>query len=176
MSAVLVLDIGMQPLRVQSWQDAITDVFLGKAEVVHYSADKTIRSVHREWPMPSVVRLLRNFKRDRVKTKFSRINVYARDNFTCQYCGKQKLTNNFSYDHVIPRAQGGRTTWENIVTCCSGPDGCNIKKGNRTPEQAGMKLLSIPKKPRFLPNIQVPIERNAPPEWRHYWKAPLIEE
>jgi len=172
MSAVLVLDVGMQPLRVQSWQDAITDVFLGKAEIVHYSADKTIRSVNREWRMPSVVRLLRSFKRDRLRVKFSRINVYARDNFTCQYCGVRGQTQDLNLDHVVPRAQGGRTTWENVVCSCVP---CNTAKADKTPAQAGMKLLSQPKKPYQLPEIKVPLDRRAPPEWRYYWKGALTE-
>jgi 5-methylcytosine-specific restriction endonuclease McrA len=172
MNAVLVLDVGMQPLRVQSWQSAMCDFFLGKVEIIHYSADKTIRSVNREWPMPSVVRLVRSFKRDRLRTKFSRINVYARDGFVCQYCATRFNTEELTFDHVVPRAQGGRTTWENVVTCCVS---CNRVKADRTPVQAGMKLLTQPKKPHYLPSITVPLDRSAPPEWRYYWKGALTE-
>lgn len=170
MSAVLVLDVGMQPLLVQSWQKAITNVFLGKAEIVEYSRDKTIRSVSQEWKMPSVIRMLSPFKRSRMRVKFSRIGVYARDGFRCQYCGNQKSTEELSYDHVVPRAQGGKTSWENIVTACIT---CNTHKGNRTPEQAGMRLLSTPKKPHHLPAIQVSISKGTPPEWKDYWNVAL---
>lgn len=172
MSAVLVLDIGYNPLRVQSWQDAITDVFLGKAEVVHYSADKTIRSVNREWRMPSVVRLVKSFRRDRHRVKLSRINVYARDNFTCQYCGTKGETQSLNLDHVVPRSRGGMTTWENVVCSCIP---CNNRKADRTPAQAGMKLLSQPKQPRQVPEIKVPLDKRAPAEWRYYWKGVLTE-
>ena len=170
MSAVLVLDVGMQPLRVESWQKAITDLFLGKTIVIEQSQDRTIRSVNREWPMPSVVKLVRGFSRSKFKIKFSRIGVYARDGFKCQYCGRQKPTELLSYDHVVPRAQGGKTTWENIVCACSD---CNKIKANRTPKEAGMKLLSTPKRPYHLPQILVPLDRNAPKEWQNYWRMPL---
>jgi 5-methylcytosine-specific restriction endonuclease McrA len=170
MSAVLVLDVGMQPLRVESWQKAITDLFLGKTIVIEHSQDKTIRGVDREWPMPSVVKLVRGFSRSKYKIKFSRIGVYARDGFQCQYCGQRGPTELLSYDHVLPRAQGGKTTWENIVTACVD---CNRAKANRTPAQAGMKLLSVPKRPYWLPQICVPLDRHAPKEWQNYWRRPL---
>jgi 5-methylcytosine-specific restriction endonuclease McrA len=171
-AAVLVLDIGMQPHRVVSWQDAMCDIFLGKVEVVEYSKDKTIRGVNRTWPMPSVVRILRSFKRDRLRTKFSRINVYARDGFVCQYCGTKSMTEELTFDHVIPRAQGGKTTWENVVTCCIP---CNREKADKTPTQAGMRLRSIPKKPHYLPSIMVRIGKDTPPEWKNYWRTELSE-
>jgi 5-methylcytosine-specific restriction endonuclease McrA len=174
MTAVLVLDIGMQPLKVQPLKKAIKSLVKGKTEVIEYSRDRTIRSGSEEFPAPSVLRLLRPLKWKRFRIKFSRINVYARDNFTCQYCGKQFPTEELSYDHVLPRAQGGTTCWENIVTCCSGPSGCNIKKGSQTPEQAGMPLLSTPRRPTNLPMISVAIDKNTPPEWRDYWKVPLL--
>jgi 5-methylcytosine-specific restriction endonuclease McrA len=170
MTAVLVLDVGMQPLHVQSWKKAMKSLLKGKTEVIEYSRDKTIRCESREMPMPSVVRLLRPLKWKRFRIKFSRINVYARDGFTCQYCKDQLPTEELSYDHVIPRAQGGKTCWENIVTACIP---CNRSKANQTPDQAGMKLLSTPKRPTYLPVISVAIDRNTPPEWRNYWKVSL---
>lgn len=173
MTAVLVLDIGMQPLKVQPWKKAIKSLIKGKVEVVEYSRDKTIRSENYETPMPSVVRLLRPLKWKRFRIKFSRINVYARDGFVCQYCGEQKPTEELSYDHVIPRAQGGITCWENITTACIR---CNTFKGNRTPAEAGMKLLSVPRRPSVLPVISVAIDKNTPPEWRNYWRIPLVDK
>ena len=169
-AAVLVLDVGWVPLRVEPWQRIVCDMFLGKVEVIEYSADKTIKGVNRTWPMPSVVRLVRSFKRDRLRTKFSRINVYARDGFRCQYCGERKDTEDLTFDHVVPRAQGGKTTWENVVACCVP---CNSGKANRTPSQAGMRLLAIPRKPRYLPAIMVPLDKHAPPEWENYWRTKL---
>lgn len=171
-SAVLFLDQSWRPLRVESWQRAIADVMLGKCEVVDYSADRTIQGVNRTFPMPSVVRVVRHFKRDRIRLKFSRLNIYARDAFTCQYCGARRQTEELTFDHVIPRSRGGRTCWENIVACCIG---CNSEKADRTPAEAGMRLLSVPKKPHYLPTIQVRGMGAAdiPAAWRPYWTGTL---
>ena len=118
MTIVLFLDSDWQPLRVEPWTRAITDLFLGKIEVIEYSRDRTIKGVGREYPMPAVVRLLRRFRRDRQAIKFSRLNIYTRDRFTCQYCGLQLLAEDLTFDHVVPRSAGGRTAWDNIVTAC----------------------------------------------------------
>jgi HNH endonuclease len=97
---------------------------------------------------PSVVSLLNPIGNIKRGVKFSRINIFTRDGFRCQYCGEQKRMSALNYDHVKPRVQGGKTVWENIVTACYP---CNSKKANRTPEQAGMKLLRQPHKPKSLP-------------------------
>jgi 5-methylcytosine-specific restriction endonuclease McrA len=170
-AAVLFLDQSYRPLRVEPWQHAITDLFLGKVEVVEYSRDRTIQGVGRTHRMPAVVRLLRSFRRDRIRIKFSRLNIYARDAFTCQYCAVRKATEDLTFDHVMPRSRGGRTTWENIVTCCVD---CNAEKADRTPDQAGMRLLARPRKPQFLPAITVKMDaRQIPEEWRGYWSSTL---
>lgn len=88
-AAVLVLDVGMRPLRVEAWQKVICDLFLGKVEVIEYSRDRTIQGASRAWPLPSVVRVVKQFKRDRVQVRFSRLNIYTRDNFVCQYCSRR---------------------------------------------------------------------------------------
>ena len=170
--AVLFLDQSYRPLRVESWQRAIADLILGKTEIVEYSADRTIQGVGRTYPMPSVVRVLRHFKRDRIRLRFSRLNIYARDAFTCQYCGGRRQTEDLTFDHVTPRSRGGRTTWENIVACCIP---CNAEKADRTPGEADMKLLSIPRKPHYLPAIAVRGMGAAdiPETWRPYWTGVL---
>ena len=170
-AAVLVLDVGMRPLRVESWERAICDFFLGKVEVVEYSKDKTIHSATRVWSLLSVVRLANSFKRDRIRVKFSRVNIYTRDGFKCQYCNRRFMSEDLTFDHVIPRSRGGRTVWENIVSCCSL---CNKRKGDRTPLEAGMRLLHLPKKPAYLPAITVKMDtRNMPSEWVPYWTTAL---
>jgi 5-methylcytosine-specific restriction endonuclease McrA len=131
-AAVLVLDVGMRPLRVENWQRVICDFFLGKVEVLEYSKDRTIQGVSRAWPMPSVVRVLHNFKRDRIRVKFSRLNIYTRDGSKCQFCGTRFESEELTFDHVIPRSRGGKTTWENIVTACVP---CNKQKSNRLPAE-----------------------------------------
>jgi len=171
MTIVLFLDVDWQPLRVEPWTRAITDLFLGKVEVIEYSRDRTIKGVTRHVPMPAVVRVLRRFRRDRQAIRFSRVNVYTRDGFACQYCGARMATEELTFDHVVPRAAGGRTTWENIVTCCVP---CNRAKANRTPEQARMPLRRRPAKPRYLPTVTVRMDRRqVPEEWRPYWNVVL---
>jgi 5-methylcytosine-specific restriction endonuclease McrA len=171
MHAVLFLDVDWQPMRVDSWPRAITALFLGKIEVVEYSRDRTIKGVGREYPMPAVVRVLRRFRRDRMVIRFSRLNIYARDRFTCQYCGARLLSEDLTFDHVVPRSAGGRTVWDNIVTACVP---CNGRKANRTPRAAKMTLRRRPAKPRSLPVVTVRMdERDVPAEWRPYWSAPL---
>ena len=106
-------------------------------------------------------------------TPFSRANIYARDNHTCQYCSETLPTSDLTFDHVVPVAHGGRKDWENIVTCCIP---CNRKKGGRTPAEAGMKLQRPPRKPNSAPAIRITIGlRNAPESWRDYlyWNAEL---
>jgi 5-methylcytosine-specific restriction endonuclease McrA len=171
MTAVLFLDSDYRPLRVESWERAICDFFLGKVEVLHYSHDKTIQGASRAYPMPSVVRVLKRFKRERIRIKFSRLNIYARDRFTCQLCGQKFMAEDLTFDHVIPRSKGGRTTWENIVTACVG---CNSKKADRTLAEAGMRLLSKPKKPTYLPSVTVRMNvSNIPEDWKVYWSTNL---
>jgi 5-methylcytosine-specific restriction endonuclease McrA len=171
MNAVLFLDADWRPMRVDAWTRAITDLFLGKIEVIEYSRDRTIKGIGREYPMPAVVRVLRRFRRERMVIKFSRLNIYMRDRFTCQYCGERFLSEDLTFDHVVPRSAGGRTAWDNIVTACVP---CNARKANRTPREARMKLLRRPAKPRYLPVVTVRMDgREVPPEWRPYWSAPL---
>jgi 5-methylcytosine-specific restriction endonuclease McrA len=98
---------------------------------------------------------------------------FARDNHSCQYCGEGFSTNELTFDHVVPVAQGGRKDWENIVTCCVT---CNRRKGGRTPAEAGMHLVRWPKRPASVPAIRITIGmRNAPDSWRDflYWNAEL---
>lgn len=106
--------------------------------------------------------------------KFSRINVFTRDGFRCMYCGASKKTTELNYDHVTPRQQGGRTIWENIVTSCYP---CNGRKANRTPEQAGMRLVRKPYKPKTLPMTGPRFDfRELPAHWLPYVVSMLGEE
>jgi 5-methylcytosine-specific restriction endonuclease McrA len=125
--------------------------------------------------LPSVIRLLRfvKIKRRIDYVPFSRANIYARDNHTCQYCAEIFPTSELTFDHVTPVAQGGRKDWENIVTCCVT---CNRKKGGRTPGEAGMRLLRPAKRPHSAPAVRITIGlREAPESWRDYlyWNVEL---
>lgn len=172
---VLVLDQGYQPHRIVSWQCAITMLFRGVVEVIE-EYDEDVRSVTFVMKMPAVVRLLRRISRRRA-VRFSRMNVLLRDGFRCQYCGHKFQMRQLNYDHVIPRAQGGKTCWENIVVSCFD---CNHKKASRTPEQAKMHLLKTPERPKSLPLTAFRIDEyeDAPSVWRNYlyWHGALEEE
>jgi 5-methylcytosine-specific restriction endonuclease McrA len=168
----LLLDQALQPLKAVSWQKAITLLSLGKIEVIS-EYDGFVRSPTLVLKMPAVARLLRVFKRFRKPVKFSRISIFARDKFYCQYCGNKGTINNLTYDHVIPRGQGGKTEWGNIVSCCGC---CNKNKANRTPAQANMKLLNTPKRPNWVPAIEIQLSNQSfPNQWREflYWTTPL---
>lgn len=168
----LVLDQGYAPVDVVPWHRAITLLFLGKVEVVE-SYQRDVRCTTYVIKVPAVVRLLRAIRRHRKPVKFSRVNVYGRDNYRCQYCGDKRPISELTYDHVLPRSHGGRTTWENIVTACTD---CNGRKADRTPERAGMRLLKKPVQPASEPAIVVTISRaSAPDAWRDYlyWTGEL---
>lgn len=108
--------------------------------------EKGMRSVNAVYRIPEVIQYTRYDKLPTQKVHYNRRTIYRRDNNTCQYCGKRKPGGELSLDHVVPRCQGGLTTWENIVVACTD---CNAKKAGRTPKEAGMKLLREPKKPRY---------------------------
>jgi 5-methylcytosine-specific restriction endonuclease McrA len=140
-------------------------VYLDKVEVV-VSYREEIRSPSTSIRMPAVVRLKRKVAAEKRGPKFSRFNVYLRDGFACCYCDIKLPMARLTYDHVIPRAQGGRTEWENIVTACSD---CNMRKGNRTPDQCGMFPRRRAHRPAFLPLLPPAIDVNrAPAEWREF--------
>lgn len=172
MEQTLVLDQSYSPVKVVPWWRAIQLLTLGKVEVIE-EYDREVRSTYLVMKVPAVVRLLRAFRRHRKPVKFSRINIYARDGYKCQYCGARKRTDDLTYDHVLPRSRGGRTAWDNIVTSCSG---CNLKKADRTPAEAGMRLRREPSQPVDVPAVLIQVSRDSAPEaWRDYlyWTGEL---
>jgi 5-methylcytosine-specific restriction endonuclease McrA len=171
MERTLLLNQGYEPLSTISWQRAISLLTLGKVEVIE-EYDRDIRSAFLVIKMPAVVRLISFFRRRKHQVKFSRHNILARDGWKCQYCGVKVQTQSMTQDHVLPRSQGGRTSWENIVTCC---ETCNAKKANKTPQQAKMKLRKKPVKPTWVPVFTVQISGSPPEQWRDYvyWTAEL---
>ncbi len=172
MEKILLLNVTYEPLLVISWQKAITLLTLGKVEVIE-EYDHEVHSVSFAIKLPAVVRLLNMVKWRKRTPTFSRSNIYARDHQKCQYCGKKLALQEITYDHVVPKSQGGETSWGNVVVCCLK---CNGKKGGRTPKQAGMKLLSAPKRPKWNMTLQVTIRiKQVPESWRDYlyWNMKL---
>jgi len=174
MEQTLLLNASYEPLKIVHWQKAITLLCQGNVEVIA-EYDREVRSVSISFRLPSVIRLLRYIKMKRRfdNVPFSRANIYARDDHSCQYCGESFPTTELTFDHVTPVAQGGRKDWENIVTCCVT---CNRRKGGRTPEEAGMHLRRMPRRPESMPALRITIRLHTAPEsWRDYlyWNAEL---
>ncbi len=192
MFRTLILDQSYNPFQVVDWKDAVTKMFNGKLEIIAQYDEvlahlderalttfpklrKALRQVipvdvtSIEVKVPAVgIQRMKTQPKRKAGMRFSPENVRLRDKFTCQYCGKKPPLKELNRDHVIPRSQGGKTNWTNIVTSCID---CNSRKGGATPEQAGMKLLVVPVQPQSLPlRVSRQALENAPEEW-----APFLQ-
>ena len=130
------------PLSLWPWQEAVKAAFLGRVNIVS-EYDRVVRSPSLEIRLPSVIALKEYVHLDR-RPAFTRFNVFLRDRFECQYCLDGFQSEDLTFDHVIPRSRGGRTTWENVVTACQT---CNLLKGNRQLAESGLRLLRPPVQP-----------------------------
>lgn len=202
---VLVLNRNYQAIRVVNVKRAFSMLARDLAEVVHIETDSNgekrwqnldfaewceisvlkrefepeahdwIHTVRLQIAVPRIIRLLGYDKLPRQDVKFNRRNIYARDGNRCQYCGKKFSTTELSLDHVNPKSQGGKSSWENIVCCCVK---CNVKKGGRTPEQAHMHLITKPVKPKRSPVISIRLADERYWSWKQfldnaYWTVEL---
>lgn len=168
MSFVLVLSATFEPFKVVSWQKAMQLLFQEKVEVLEEYDDRTIRTVSVTFRMPAVMRLRKFIPLNKKKNiiRFSRTNIFIRDQHCCQYCGRKRGSKELTLDHVIPAVQGGPKNWENIVTACIQ---CNQRKGGRTPLEANMHLLSKPRPPEWLPSSTLRYDLHSTPEnWKNY--------
>jgi len=125
--------------------------------------------------VPRIIRLLFYDRLPRNNVTFNRRNIFARDKNKCQYCGRRFATSELSLDHIMPRRLGGKATWENIVCACTK---CNVKKGGRTPRDAGMQLIKKPVKPRKNPLIHIHLGHSRYQSWKQfldnaYWSVEL---
>jgi 5-methylcytosine-specific restriction endonuclease McrA len=144
-TAVLVLNHNYEPLNVCNTRRAMGLLIGGKAEMVQ-NGRGTIRTPSTEFLRPSVIRMQYMVRRPQCRPRLSRREVFRRDDYTCQYCGQRGW--NLTLDHVIPRHRGGMHSWDNLVTACRV---CNRRKGGRTPQEAGMMLLRLPREPHESP-------------------------
>jgi 5-methylcytosine-specific restriction endonuclease McrA len=165
---VLVLNQGYEPLNVCRVRRAIVLLQQNRAEMLE-NGSGFIHSVNFEFPVPSVIRLASMVRRPhRSGRKLTRLEVFRRDQHTCQYCGRQ--SRQLTLDHVVPRYRGGEHSWENVVSACVP---CNRRKAGRTPQEAGMKLVRPPSAPRdsgfFYIYSHYPHFRQ---EWRKYIPQP----
>jgi 5-methylcytosine-specific restriction endonuclease McrA len=138
---VLVLNASYEPINVCAVRRAVVLVLKGVASAEE-TAEQHLHSARSNIPVPSVIRLLEYRRIPHQTRALSRKNILMRDRYTCQYCLRTAPSGELTLDHVVPRSRAGETTWENLVACCHG---CNNRKGNRTPEEAGMKLARAPR-------------------------------
>jgi 5-methylcytosine-specific restriction endonuclease McrA len=161
---VLVLNYDFSPLSVCSVERAFVLVYMKKSEMVKSSNGHQLRSVTKAFPMPSVIRLLRYVNVPYKGVQLTRQNIFKRDQFCCQYCGK---TRDLTLDHVVPKARGGKSAWTNLVTACKR---CNTTKGNNTPEEAGVRLKLKPYKPSYIMFIRE-LSGFYQDEWQQFLSA-----
>jgi 5-methylcytosine-specific restriction endonuclease McrA len=139
---VLVLNQNFEPLNICRVRRAVVLVLDGKAEVIENGRGE-LHAISTSVPIPSVVRLTQFVKRPRLLKRLTRFEVFNRDKFTCQYCGRE--TKDITLDHILPKSRGGTHEWYNVVGCCFA---CNLRKAGHTPAEAGMRLLRTPLPPR----------------------------
>jgi 5-methylcytosine-specific restriction endonuclease McrA len=164
MQRVLVLNATYEPLSIVTVQRAIVLLLKEKAELVEAAAER-LHASHTSVPVPLVIRLVYYVRIPHpVVLAPTRRSVALRDNFTCQYCGTAPGRSLLTLDHIIPRSRGGVTSWENVVTACRP---CNMRKGNRTPEEAGMALRKKPGRPHYLAFLMLS-EAGPRDIWRKY--------
>ena len=192
-SSVLVLNKHYAAVRVVSARRAFCMLFrdiaeiisVEKSEFLSYDFDswrevselrakyerhdhEWVRCVRFELAVPRIIRLLAYDRLPRTNVKFTRRNIYARDGNRCQYCGKRFPTSELSLDHIVPRSQGGTSDWTNVVCCCVT---CNVRKGGRTPEQARIKLVRKPVKPKRSPVIALRLGSEKYASWKQFLNA-----
>lgn len=169
---VLVLNRNYEPLNVVSAKRAIVLLMKGKAEMVKPADGLVVHAAREQIQVPSVVRLMVYARRPPARVRLNRRSILIRDDYTCQYCGYRGP--GLTIDHVIPKDRGGKTDWDNLVACCTR---CNSKKGNRTPEEAGMTLRKRPRKPAYLPYMGYAklMQALKNPDW-HDFLRPFVRE
>ncbi|MFT3916247.1 MAG: HNH endonuclease [Anaeromyxobacteraceae bacterium] len=195
-TGVLVLNRVYQPVHITSVRRAFALLYQGAARAIDEAFqlfdfeswaalsaaehEDAIHTVDRRIRIPRVIVLIAYEHLPKTRVRFSRFNIYARDDNTCQYCGKRFRRAELNLDHVVPRSKGGSTSWENVVCSCIP---CNLRKGGRTPEEASMRLLRNPTRPRWTPTFRNAARRAFYREWRPfltladaaYWNAELLD-
>ncbi len=197
-SNVLVLNKSFLPVHITTVRRAFCLLYAGLAKAVNsqyetfdYDSwrqislernDETIGLVGRVIKVPRVILLIAYDRVPKRRIRFSRYNIFARDRNTCQYCGEKFARSELNLDHVVPRSQGGTSSWENVVCSCHE---CNRRKGGKTPEQARMRLVAHPRRPAWTPPLNVSLREVIRKEWVpfldfmvdvSYWNTELLEE
>jgi 5-methylcytosine-specific restriction endonuclease McrA len=195
-TSVLVLNRSFLPIHITNVRRAFTLLYQGIARAVDEEyrtfdfeswselsvarETESIGSVQGRIRVPRVIVLTTFDRIPKRHVRFSRLNIYARDDFTCQYCGDRPARSELNLDHVVPRSLGGKSTWENVVCSCLD---CNRRKGGRTPRQARLTLRRKPARPRWTPFVNLMLSTVRYQEWRpflnivdaSYWNTELAE-
>jgi 5-methylcytosine-specific restriction endonuclease McrA len=183
----LVLNLDYSPISIIDWKTAISWSFKIQGQkqpmidIVQFYQNERVQGCSKLYQIPSIIKINKFIKHQNHNVKFSRKNLFLRDNYTCQYCGKQYHINKLTYDHVIPKSKwkqpNSPTSWGNIVTACHI---CNRQKADRTPNQANMSLLLEPRQPKFnfkyLPWYQILSNIEYIPEWTIFMPKELQYE
>lgn len=183
---VLKLNASYMPIDIIPWEEAITLWYKGLADIMDEYEDIQLRTWKSAMNCPAVIRLRTFVKPNKHLTfykPFTRKNIYDRDNHKCQYCGKNVSLKKMTFDHVKPKSQGGLTNWRNIVCACWK---CNAKKANKTPQEAGMKLIQKPYAPviadsfdqGMLQRMKKSLKMLSNKKWRNwiYWNIEMEQE
>jgi 5-methylcytosine-specific restriction endonuclease McrA len=159
----LELNLTYEPVRLISWQESIQKWSMGRVEIIE-EYNLPLRSQYVEMKIPPAVKLTESYHKQCSIVPLDRWAVYARDGWSCQYCGRVFRSRELTFDHVFPKSRGGKTSWTNIVTACKL---CNCEKDNRTPKEAEMPLLRKPTRPRWLPWLLAKTIRlnQVPAQW-----------
>ncbi len=144
----LVLNLDYTPMAVCTVERAFLLIYLDKAELIRANSTFEFHTVNKTYSMPAVIKLNRYVNIPYKGVVLSRENVFKRDGFKCQYCGTEK---ELTLDHLIPKAKGGKTSWNNLVTACKS---CNSKKGYSSPEEAGLQLTFKPFRPSYIMHLK----------------------
>jgi len=177
-TSVLVLNRVYQPVHVTSVRRAVSLLYQGVARAIDEqyrlldfeswaavtvaAQEEAIHTPSRAIRVPRVVVLVAHAHLPHHRVRFSRLNVFARDGSTCQYCGRRLPRSELNLDHVVPRSRGGSTSWENVVCSCVA---CNLRKGGRTPEEAGLRLLRAPARPQWTAVFRAAARRALYRQW-----------
>lgn len=153
---VLVLNATHLPINITSWKRAMLLLYKGKATSVKYNG----HMINGRYRLPEIIKLLNYVPIPYTDVVLSRKNIFLRDNYTCQYCGR--TNSNLTIDHIVPRSKGGEDSWTNLVVCCAR---CNSKKGDQTVEAAGLKMIGTPYRPSSTLYLHMTRMTDVPESW-----------
>lgn len=167
MNKVLLLNSDCEPLHITSWKRAIVLLIKGKAEYIDKIEDLENYIKIDEYYIPKTIKLTYEVAVPEMELPFSRENIFIRDEHTCQYCGRKFPSSELTLDHVYPKSRLGPDIWENIATCCKD---CNQKKADRTPKEAGMKLIKRPSRPEDYLAFEISKSKEEKEYWEKFYK------